>query len=669
MAFILSTWELPLQPMVLYFEMTMLNFSTLCLEDSNSSSDGYDTIIGILDTGIWPESTSFNDNGIGQIPPRWNGTCTEGHDFNSSNCNRKLIGARFYGGDDSDSDEDQTARDKVGHGTHVASTAAGSTVTGASYYGLAAGTAKGGSPRSRIAMYRVCTEDGCLGSAILAAFDDAISDKVDVLSLSLGSPAVFRPDLDNDPIAIGAFHAVEKGITVVCSAGNDGPSPATVSNAVPWILTVAATTIDRDFESDVVLGGGKVVKGGGINFSPLQNSPVYPLVHAKSTKKSDADDNSASNCQGDSLEENAVKGKIVVCERTDGYSVYDKRDTVKSLGGLGVVIVDDESRAVAENYKSFPATVISSKDAADILSYMNSTSNPVATILPTATMTDYKPAPAVAYFSSRGPSYVSPNILKPDIAAPGVNILAAWIGNSAEDANEGKEPSLFNVISGTSMACPHVSGVVATVKSEHSEWSPSAIKSAIMTTASQTNNLKAPITTESGSAATAYDYGAGEITTEGPLQPGLVYETTVIDYLNFLCYIGFNTSKIKVISRTVPSGFACPDNPSSEEISNINYPSIAISNFMGTTSRNISRTVTYVGGDGETVFTATVEAPSGLDVKVIPDKLRFTKNNQKLSYQAIFSRSSKSNKASFGTILWTNGKYKVHIPFVLNNES
>lgn len=173
---------------------------------------------------------------------------------------RKLIGARFYGGDDSDSDEDQTARDKVGHGTHVASTAAGSTVTGASYYGLAAGTAKGGSPRSRIAMYRVCTEDGCLGSAILAAFDDAISDKVDVLSLSLGSPAIFRPDLDSDPIAIGAFHAVEKGITVVCSAGNDGPSPATVSNAVPWILTVAATTIDRDFESDVVLGGGKVVK-------------------------------------------------------------------------------------------------------------------------------------------------------------------------------------------------------------------------------------------------------------------------------------------------------------------------------------------------------------------------------------------------------------------------
>lgn len=196
---------------------------------------------------------------------------------------RKLIGARFYVGDDSET-EDQTARDMVGHGTHVASTAAGSTVTGASYYGLATGTAKGGSPGSRIAMYRVCSAEGCLGSAILAAFDDAISNKVDVLSLSLGSPAAFLPDLESDVIAIGAFHAVQNGITVVCSAGNDGPSPATVTNAVPWILTVGATTIDRDFESDVVLGGDKVVKVTG--FCPKLGScfgPSDPLFFFFST--------------------------------------------------------------------------------------------------------------------------------------------------------------------------------------------------------------------------------------------------------------------------------------------------------------------------------------------------------------------------------------------------
>lgn len=148
----------------------------------------------------------------------------------------------------------------VGHGTHVASTAGGSTVATASYYGLATGTAKGGSPGSRIAIYKVCSTNGCRGSAILAAFEDAITDGVDVLSLSLGSPSILRPNLMSDPIAIGAFHAVESGITVVCSAGNDGPSSTTVVNTAPWILTVAASTIDRDFQSNVVLGGNKVIK-------------------------------------------------------------------------------------------------------------------------------------------------------------------------------------------------------------------------------------------------------------------------------------------------------------------------------------------------------------------------------------------------------------------------
>lgn len=133
-------------------------------------------------------------------------------------------------------------------------------ISGASYYGLASGTAKGGSPGSRIAMYRVCTADGCHGSAIMKAFDDAIADGVDVLSLSLGSSSGLEVEFSRDPIAIGAFHAVEKGILVSCSAGNDGPGPATVVNVAPWILTVAATTIDRDFETDIVLGGNKLIK-------------------------------------------------------------------------------------------------------------------------------------------------------------------------------------------------------------------------------------------------------------------------------------------------------------------------------------------------------------------------------------------------------------------------
>ncbi|KAH0694568.1 hypothetical protein KY285_021665 [Solanum tuberosum] len=224
----------------------------------NASPKGVDTIIGILDTGIWPESESFSDNDMSEVPSKWKGTCMESHDSISFKCNKKVVGARFY--DDSDEDgvrPSGSARDENGHGTHVASTAAGSPISGASYYGLASGTAKGGSPGSRIAMYRM---------------------GVDVLSLSLGSSSGLEVEFSSDPIAIGAFHAVEKGILVSCSAGNDGPGPATVVNVAPWILTVAATTIDRDFETDIVLGGNKLIKGGGISLGNLTRSPIYPLI-------------------------------------------------------------------------------------------------------------------------------------------------------------------------------------------------------------------------------------------------------------------------------------------------------------------------------------------------------------------------------------------------------
>ncbi|KAG2698291.1 hypothetical protein I3760_07G144500 [Carya illinoinensis] len=654
----------------LKYQTSVVIDSTPNSESETSSLDQSDTIIGILDTGIWPESESFSDKDIvgSSLPSGWKGTCMTADDFSSSNCNKKLIGARFYNETGSNS-----PRDRLGHGTHVASTAAGTTIASASYYGLADGTAKGGSPGSRIAVYRVCSSFGCRGSTILSGFDDAIKDGVDVLSLSLGTSSISRLDLQSDPIAIGAFHAVEHGIIVVCSAGNDGPVAESVVNIAPWILTVAASTIDRDFPSNLVLGGNKVIKGDGINFSQLQKSPVYPLIYAKNAKKSGAKDVEARNCEPGSLDKDLIKGKIVVCNNDDensGYSKDDKLYAVKDLGAIGIALTDDKTLLVANTYGDFPATTISSKDAEVVLSYINSTSDPVATILPTVSVTKYTPAPDVAYFSARGPSYHTRNILKPDVSAPGVDILASWIGNDTSGAPKGKEASLFNIISGTSMACPHVSGIVATVKSQNRTWSPSAIKSAIMTTATQTNNLKAPITTDSGAMATPYDYGAGEVTTSGPLRPGLVYETTTIDYLNYLCYSGLDISAIGTIAQTIPDGFACPKDSSADYISNINYPSIAVSNFNGKESKNVSRTVTNVAGDGETVYTVSVDAPSGVNVSVVPDKLQFTKNELKLSYQVIFSSSGKPLKEDhvFGSITWTNGKYKVRSPFVISNK-
>lgn len=178
--------------------------------------------------------------------------------------------------------------------------------------------------------------------------------------------------------------------------------------------------------------------------------------------------------------------------------------------------------------------------------------------------------------------------------------------------------------------------------------------------------MKTPITTNFGSIATPYDYGAGEVNTVGSSQPGLVFETDTIEYLQFLCNNGYDITKIKLLSSTIPRGFSCPSNSSADLISNMNYPSIAISNFKAKVSRTVTRTVTNVGED-ETIYSATVDAPSGLDVKVIPDKLIFTKDSKKLSYQVIFT-SDAPKEEMFGSVTWTNGKYKVRSPFVVTTE-
>lgn len=258
----------------------------------SESKMGEDVIVGVIDSGkdtvkyyslfnqwdfewidktdnagIWPESKSFTDEGMSAIPSRWNGHCQHGESFNSTNCNKKLIGARwFIKGfaaqlkkpiNTTESGEFLSPRDGIGHGTHTASTAAGRLVENVSYRGLAAGVARGGAPRSRLAIYKVCWKIsgiGCSDADLLKAFDQAIHDGVDVLSVSIGYQVPLFPYVKQDGIAIGSFHAVAKGITVVCSAGNEGPFSQTVENTAPWIINVAATTIDRAFPTAITLG-------------------------------------------------------------------------------------------------------------------------------------------------------------------------------------------------------------------------------------------------------------------------------------------------------------------------------------------------------------------------------------------------------------------------------
>ncbi|XP_020105392.1 CO(2)-response secreted protease-like isoform X1 [Ananas comosus] len=635
-----------------------------------------DVIIGIIDTGIWPESPSFNDAGLGEVPSRWKGVCMEGSDFKKTDCNRKLIGARYYN-NLAESTQPPTnksqipeitsfgsPRDSVGHGTHTSSTAAGSIVTNASYYGLAQGVAKGGSPSSRIAMYKACSLGGCAGSTVLKAIDDAINDGVDIISISIGMSSIFQSDFLSDPIAVGAFHANQKGVLVVCSGGNDGPDPFTVVNSAPWILTVAASSIDRAFQSTIVLGNGSVLKGSAINFSNLSRYEQHPLVFGADVAAEFTPVSEASNCYPGSLDDDKTAGKIVVCVDTDPtVSRKVKKLVAEGARAKGLILIDEVEKGVPFDSGSFPFSQLSNDAGAQILQYINSTKKPTATILPTEDFKEFKPAPVVAYFSARGPGGLTEAILKPDIMAPGVSILAASI--PAVDIGavpEGKKPSDFAIKSGTSMACPHVAGAAAFVRSAHPRWSPSMIRSALMTTAITVNNLGKPLTSSTGSDANYHDMGAGEISPLRALSPGLVFETTVDDYLHFLCYYGYKNQIIRKISGT---NFSCSFSPSPQLITNINYPSISIAQLDSKKVVIVSRTATNVGPSNAT-YIASVDAPDGLMVKVSPDRLVFNRRGMKASYEITFSAMDANKGYRFGSVMWSDGAHVVRTVFAVN---
>ncbi|KAL0718509.1 hypothetical protein Bca4012_067831 [Brassica carinata] len=252
-----------------------------------------DVVIGVLDTGVWPESKSFSDEGYGPIPSTWKGECEAGTNFTACLCNRKLIGARFfvrgyegeYGPLD-ESKESRSPRDEDGHGTHTASTAAGSVVEGANLLGFANGTARGIAYRARVAIYKVCWKRDCFSSDILSGIDKAIADNVNVLSCSLGSK-IQMTDYSEDDTAIGAFSAMERGIFVSCSADNRGPNPSSLRNEAPWITTVGAGTIDRDFPALAILGNGKNYTGASLFKGDALPAKLLPFVYAGNASNDD----------------------------------------------------------------------------------------------------------------------------------------------------------------------------------------------------------------------------------------------------------------------------------------------------------------------------------------------------------------------------------------------
>ncbi|KAI4357287.1 hypothetical protein L6164_001248 [Bauhinia variegata] len=390
---------------------------------------GEDTIIGNLDTGVWPESESFNDKGIGPIPTKWrgHGVCQLNNLHGSSKlpCNTKLIGARtFYKGFEATYDvkikpQFTNARDMEGHGSHTLSTAGGSFVPGVSISGNGFGTAKGGSPKARVAAYKVCWPNfsetirgGCFDADILAGFEAAISDNVDVLSVS-ANPKKPR-ELFSDSFSVGSFHAAARGIVAINSAGNAGPLPETVASVVPWMITVAASTIDRSFATYVALGDKKHLKGSSLSPKGLPSQKFYPLINAEDAKLAKADATDAKSCNAGTLDAKKVNGKILVCQKHKYSSAALQGQVASNASAVGLVLGNDKT--AGNDVVALPHVLAASNlnftDGEYVYSYLRRTKKPMAYLTKAKTELKVKPSPMMAAFSSRGPNIIFPSILK-----------------------------------------------------------------------------------------------------------------------------------------------------------------------------------------------------------------------------------------------------------------
>ncbi|GKU94846.1 hypothetical protein SLEP1_g8281 [Rubroshorea leprosula] len=651
-------------------EFLGLDKSADLFPESDSVSD---VVIGVLDTGVWPESKSFIDTGLGPVPSSWKGECESGTNFSSSNCNRKLIGARYFAkgyeatmGPIDESRESKSPRDDDGHGTHTTSTAAGSVVQEASLFGYAAGTARGMATRARVAVYKVCWLGGCFSSDIVAAMEKAVDDNVNVLSMSLGGG---MSDYYRDSVAIGAFAAMEKGILVSCSAGNAGPSPYSLSNVAPWITTVGAGSLDRDFPAYVSLGNGQNYSGVSLYKGSSLPGKLLPFVYAGNASNA----TNGNLCMMGSLIPKEVAGKIVMCDRGMSARVQ-KGAAVKSAGGAGMVLSNTAANGeeLVADAHLLPATTVGLKNGDAIKSYLFSDPNPTATILFEGTKVGIKPSPVVAAFSSRGPNSITPEILKPDLIAPGLNILAGWSGSVGPTglAIDSRRVN-FNIISGTSMSCPHISGLAALLKAAHPDWSPAAIRSALMTTAyTEYKNKEKLQDIATGKPSTPFDHGAGHVDPVSALDPGLIYDLTANDYLDFLCALNYTDSQITSLAK---KSSTC-DAGKKYSVSDLNYPSFAV-NVDTTTQTGSSavfkhtRTLTNVGSPA-TYNVSVSPQIAGVQISVQPETLNFSKVNEKKSYTVTFTVSSQpSDPNGFARLEWSDGKHIVGSPIAVTWNS
>jgi subtilisin family serine protease len=610
---------------------------------------GEDVVVGVIDTGIWPEHPSFADDGSfpplagpPDLPCEFGNTAVNPDDAAFA-CNNKLLGARdmritynevigpeLYG----------SARDADGHGTHTASTAAGNADVPAEIFGVNRGTVSGIAPRARVIAYKACGEQGCIESDLVAAIDQAVLDGVDVVNYSIGGGAgVAGPD------ELAFLTAADAGVFVATSAGNNGPGEATVSgpSSAPWVTSVAASTQDRTFQGTVTLGDGQELTGASVTTGTAE----VPIVDAAALGN--------ELCLVDVPFSTPVTDSIVLCKRGENARV-DKSRAVFDAGGAGMVLYDltDAAALVTDNHW-VPSVHINNTDGLAVKEFVAG-----AGAAATAQIAGGERVPSqgsvMADFSSRGPNPAAGDIVKPDITAPGVNILA---GNSPTPTL-GAPGELFQSISGTSMSSPHIAGIYALLKQAHPDWSPAMAKSAVMTTARQD-----VVEQDGATQADPFDFGSGHVQpgSTGPgsvFDPGLVFDAGLEDYVAFLC--GAERAVVvnpeATCAALVAAGF-------STDASDLNSPSIGVAQVAGT--QTITRSVTSVAGTpGPTTYTATVEAPAGFDVSVSPATLTLSPG-ETASFEVSISNAGNAPLGAwrFGSLTWSGGDYTARSPIAV----
>lgn len=610
--------------------------------DPDSAGDGM--VVGVIDSGIWPESASLDAMDGASVPADWNGECVEGEDPDAENnvsCNNKLIGARYYNADIEVLDlEFESPRDYDGHGTHTAGTAAGNYDVPMTVNGIDLGTGSGMAPKAHVAAYKALWADGegsASGSSadLVGAIDDAVADGVDVINYSVSGSReyVVTPD------EIAFLNAADAGVFVSTSAGNSGDTvgSSSVAHNSPWTTTVAASTHNRNVNKALTLGDDSTYEGVGVG-PGLEETE---LVNAEDIPASGATPTEAAQCfldvdpdtDGDQIAIDAVEaeGKIVICER-GSIARTDKSATVEEAGGVGMVHANtDPAQSLNADFHSVPTVHVNSTTGTAVQAYAAAADEPTASI--GEPQDGAVVAPEMAGFSSYGPAQAGGgDLLKPDITAPGVDVIAAVAppGWGGED---------FESLSGTSMSAPHIAGLAALMMQANPEWSVAAVKSSMMTTARTTNSDDGPIQ-RTGGEATPLDYGSGEVVPAAAYSPGLVYDSGYFDWLTYACSI----NQLQLIT---PADFCdgAEGNPS-----DLNYPTLSIGDLAGL--ETVTRTVTNVGDAEATYSAASSVAPPGIEMTVTPDTITVPAGEEATFAVTFAQVDAPLDTYTFGSLVW-----------------